>query len=116
MSTGEKYAHRAGSRFFLHCALCAGGFLVVSAATAIVALWTSLGLPLVRLLAGVGIAACAGYAYYLARHFRVVCPQCEQRTARLARDTLNRQLLVCPECGYRAATGWKALADSPFGH
>jgi membrane protein implicated in regulation of membrane protease activity len=113
---GDQYAHRAGSRFFLHCALCAGGFLVVSAATAIAALWTSLGLPLVFLLGGVGIAGFAGYAYFLLRRFRVRCPQCEEQSARLARDTLNRQLLVCSECGYRAATGWKVLADSPFGH
>ncbi|MHC4452668.1 MAG: hypothetical protein ACYS0E_21425, partial [Planctomycetota bacterium] len=86
------------------------------AATAIAALWTSLGLPLVFLLGGVGIAGCAGYAYFLLRHFRVRCPQCEEQSARLARDTLNRQLLVCSGCGYRAATGWKVLADSPFGH
>jgi hypothetical protein len=113
---GDTYAHRAGSRFFLHCALCAVGFLAVSAGTAALALWTSLGLPLVVLFAVLGIGACGGYAYYLARRYRVRCPQCEQRTARLARDTLNRQILACPDCGYRAATGRKVLADSPFGH
>ncbi|MEM8884512.1 MAG: hypothetical protein AAGD14_10610 [Planctomycetota bacterium] len=113
---GDQYARRAGTRFFLHCAICAGVFLLVSAATTIVALWTSLGLPLVLLLGGLGVAGCAGYAFYLLRHYRVPCPECGSPHARLARDTLNRQLLVCNECGYRASTGWKVLADSPFGH
>jgi len=113
---GDNYAHRAGNRFFVHCAICAGAFVVVSGATAALALWTSLGTPWVVAIGAAGALGVGGYAYFLLRHYRVDCPQCEQRTARLARDTLNRQLLVCPECGYRAPTGWKVLADSPFGH
>jgi len=113
---GENYANRAGNRFFVHCALCAGGFVVSIAATAALALWTPLAAPLVVAVSAVAFAACAGYAYFLLRRFRVRCPQCEQQTARLARDTLNRQILACPECGYREATGRRVLADSPFGH
>lgn len=113
---GDKYAHRAGNRFFVHCALCAGGFVVTSMASGALALWTSVAAPWVVAIAVVGVLGSGGYAYYLLRHYRLPCPQCEQRTARLAHDTLNRQILACPECGYREATGRKVLADSPFGH
>jgi predicted RNA-binding Zn-ribbon protein involved in translation (DUF1610 family) len=113
---GDPKAHRAGSRFFRHCAFCAGAFLAVVAAAGALAFWSPLGVGFGVAFGVVGALGCGAYAWFLLYRFRVECPQCGEKTARLARDTLNRQILDCPACGYRAATGFKVLADSPFGH
>jgi len=107
-------AAAAGSRFFWHCALCAGSTFVLFAAAGVAAMMVAI--PVGVAIGALALGVCGAYSWYLANHFRVVCPQCGDGEARLARDTLNRQLLICPVCGYRAATGKKAIADSPFGH
>jgi len=93
-----------------------GAFVVVGAATAAVAYWTAAKSAHLSVMAGVGLALCSGYAYYLLRRYRVACPDCKSEAAHFARDTQNRQLLMCPRCGYRAPTGRRVLADSPVGH
>jgi len=112
----DDYARRAGARFLLHSVLCVAAFVVVGGLTAALGVWTNLGAQWLLVFVGVGVCACTGYAYYLLRRYRVNCPDCEFEGAHFARDTQNRMLLMCPHCGYRAATGRKVLADSPVGH
>ena len=111
---GDKKAAAAGSRFFWHCALCAGSTFALFATAGLVAMMVAV--PIGVAIGALALGVCGAYSWYLVHHFRVACPQCGDPEARLARDTLNRQLLICPVCGYRAATGKKAIADSPFGH
>ena len=110
----DKHAQAAGKRLFLHGALCIGLAIVASTAGGIVALWGSV--PLGVAIGALALGGCGGWGWYLTTRLRFRCPECGSEHARIARDTLNRQLLVCPDCGYRAATGKRALADSPFGH
>jgi DNA-directed RNA polymerase subunit RPC12/RpoP len=84
--------------------------------TAALGTWTAIGKAGLVTVAGIGITACAAYAYYLIRRYRVRCPECEYAGAHFARDMKNRMLLVCPECGLRASTGRRVIADSPSGH
>jgi DNA-directed RNA polymerase subunit RPC12/RpoP len=91
-------------------------YIAVGALTAAMAYWTAAGSVQLMVVAGVGLAACSAYAYYLLRRYRVQCPDCKWEGAHFARDTQNRQLLMCPHCGYRAPTGRRVLADSPVGH
>ena len=90
--------------------------VVVGCLTAALGTWTSIGAGGLMAVVGIGIAACAGYAYYLLRHYRLRCPECEFDGAHFARDMQNRMLLVCPQCGLRVSTGRKVIADSPAGH
>jgi len=112
----DDYARRAGARFLLHGVLCVAAFVVVGLLTAALGVWTSLEARGLLVFVAVGVCACASYAYYLLRRYRVNCPDCESDGAHFARDTQNRLLLMCPLCGYRASTGRKVLADSPVGH
>jgi len=100
----------------LHGIACAAAFAGVGLVTAALAAWTTVGSPGLITVVTVGIAACGGYAYFLLRRYRVRCPECEFEAAHFARDMQNRLLLICPQCGYRASTGRKVLADSPVGH
>ena len=112
----SEYARRAGARFFLHRFSCAAAVAFVGCMTAALGTWTSIGAIGLVTVVGIGITACSAYAYYLLRHYRVRCPECEHERAHFARDMQNRMLLVCPHCGLRAATGRKLIADSPAGH
>jgi len=110
------YARRAGARFQLHGLLCAASFVGVGAVTAALGVWTSVGAPVLLTVVAVGVIASAAYAYYVLKRYRVRCPECEFDGAHFVRDTQSRLLLMCPQCGFRAATGGNALADSPVGH
>jgi len=90
--------------------------VLVGAATAALAAWTEIDAHGLTAFVSVGGVACATYAYYLLRRYRVRCPECEHAQAHFARDMQNRMLLVCPQCGLRASTGRKVIADSPAGH
>ena len=116
MRNGSDYARQAGNRLLWHGAACVACYLVVAALTVALALWSNAEGMTLMLIGGVGCAAASGYAYYLVRGYRVRCPECEFEGAHFARDTLNRQLLVCSQCGLRMPTGRKVLADSPVGH
>ena len=111
-----EFARSAGKRLFWHSALCAVTYAVAIVLTVSVALLTEATPSVLMLIAALGCAAASGYAWYLLRAYRVRCPQCDEDSAHFARDTQNRQLLICPQCGFRAPTGRKVLADSPVGH
>lgn len=90
--------------------------VLVGCLTAALAFWTSIGMSGLVTVVGIGIAVCSAYAYFLLRHYRLRCPECDHDRAHFARDMQNRMLLVCPHCGLRASTGRKVIADSPAGH
>jgi hypothetical protein len=100
----------------VHGLCCAASFALVGVLTLALAAWTSVGARGLTAIVVIGVGACGAYGYYLLRRYRIPCPDCEFAGARFARDTQGRQLLVCPECGLRAATGRRVLADSPVGH